>query len=152
MSIEGFFGGKQDPYAVLKVGDGSVWKYKTEVREDGGSYALFRPHFSQSISASDILSGRFTIKALDKDDSKDKNIGKADIDLTDIVSSPIRWVDFKGDLLEKEKSTVSYIVRVRFRTEEIPEQPRLEIKEITLTDLANTGKRFHFYTSPIHDH
>lgn len=137
---EGLFGGKQDPYAVLKVGDGSVWQHTTDVREDGGSYAMWNLNFSSAISSADAGAGKLIIKALDKDPKRDKAIGKVAIDLQGVLSSPNVWMDLSGELQDDGKKSGLYTVRVRFLTAQAKQFPKLEVRELALTNLVNTGE------------
>jgi hypothetical protein len=115
---EGFFGGKQDPYAEMVIGDGSVWKHVTDVQQDGGKKADWPLDVSGKISVQEVKEGMFTLRAKDEDPAKDKVIGKAGVDMGPLFAAANEWVDLEGDLAYKEELAGHYVIRMRYRTNE----------------------------------
>ena len=113
---EGFFGGKQDPYGEMIVGDGSIWKHVTDVQQDAGVKANWSIDASTKITIKDLKEGMFTVRAKDEDPKTDKVIGKAAVDLSPVLSSLNEWVDVEGDLAYKESLAGHYAIRMRYRT------------------------------------
>lgn len=98
LHLEGIFQGKQDPYAIMTVGDGSAWRHYTDVVLDGGSQATWPLNYSSPIKTSELRQGRFVLEAKDKEASVDALIGKAVLDMSTVFENKGEWVVIEGDL------------------------------------------------------
>jgi hypothetical protein len=121
MMAEGLFGGRQDPYGEVSMGDGSSWLHTTEVREDAGSSAEWSGlGISGEVAEEAMKTGAFVLRAKDKSDKdgKDKVIGLAQLDTTALLSQPNVWVDLIGPLSHKDSEDCGrYSIRVRYRSD-----------------------------------
>jgi hypothetical protein len=87
-------------YVELQVGDGSVWKRESEVRENVASEASWPSmnifgHLDRALLASEVL----TITVRDNEPDKfDKIIGMASVRLSQLENRVGDWVDVSGEL------------------------------------------------------
>ena len=95
-----------------------MWKYYTEVQEDGGLTATWNLDFGAHVTMSEMHSGLF-LSVKDKEEGADTTIGEAKIDMSGCLESN-SWVECEGDLFDEEtgqKPRGRYRVVLRLHTE-----------------------------------
>lgn len=121
--VDGLFGGKLDPFAELVVGDGSVWKHVTSVKNDLGNKVQWALDVSKVVSVQDIQRGKLMLFAKDSNaKTADKVIGSAVVGMGTIFSNLDEWVDVEGQLLATDnyKSYGQFAMRIRYRVSPLP--------------------------------
>jgi hypothetical protein len=119
-NTSGLFEGKQDPFAELKVGDGSKWSHKTDPAVDGGRNASWSLQLSGPMSQRDIAGGTVKLRIrAQKSDGSAEVIGMAVVSdgLALFGPNENKWVTLSGDLLEEDGKSPAgqYTVVIKYR-------------------------------------
>jgi hypothetical protein len=121
-NTSGLFEGKQDPFAELKVGDGSKWSHKTDPVVDGGRNASWSLQLTGPVSQRDIAGGTVKLRIrAQKSDGSAEVIGKAVVSdgLALFGPNENKWVTLSGDLLEEDGTSFAgkFTANIRFRAQ-----------------------------------
>lgn len=137
--VEGLLSGKQDPFVELIVGDGTVWKYVSDVKENSGVRASWNLNISERMELSALKEGMLTLRVMDRDPNKDKLIGRSAVDLQALFTGLDEWVEIEGILVDANQQMAGeYILRMRYRTKE-EDRGKLQVRKLAMTSLKNTG-------------
>lgn len=93
------------------VGNGSQWKYTTDIQKESGNCVGWALDICGRISIQELKLGMLTLCVK----TRDTLIGRAAVDLENVLTNMDRWVDIRGDVVDrKRKSTGQYRLCIRY--------------------------------------